>query len=275
METIKSQSNLTTESEPGNTNPVRARRWCMTLNNYSDNEYNLIINELKQKSQYLVIGKEIGEDKKTPHLQGYVEFKNQKKLNELKNINKRIHWEKAKGNRKQNFEYCSKDNKFILHDETISMKLKLKEKCLKMYDNIIWKPWQKAIIETINENPDNRTINWIWEEQGNVGKSFLCKYLAIKYDAIICEGKTNDILNQINIHIENNKEPKVILIDSPRCHENYINYSCIEKVKNGLIYSGKYEGGVCVFPCPHVIVFANHEPNEDKMSGDRWKIINI
>lgn len=260
----------------GNTRPeVRGRKWCLTLNNYSDKEYNDLKEILTQKSNYTILGKEIGEEKKTKHIQGYIEFKNQIKLETLKKINDRIHWEKAKGNREQNFKYCSKEDDYYLHDNNITMMKKLEQECLNMYNEIEWKPWQKAIIEKCEEIPNHRDINWIWEEEGNVGKSFLCKYLTIKYQAIICEGKSNDIMNQIKLHIENNKIPKIIIVDVPRCHENFINYSCIEKVKNGLLYSGKYEGGICVFPNPHVFIFANTEPDLTKMSNDRWKIINI
>jgi hypothetical protein len=54
-----------------------------------------------------------------------------------------------------------------------------------------------------------------------------------------------------------------------------VNYGAIEQIKNGLLFSGKYEGGQCVFNQPHVIVFANAEPKEEQMSMDRWDIREI
>ena len=37
-------------------------------------------------------------------------------------------------------------------------------------------------------------------------------------------------------------------------------------------FSGKYEGGMVCGPNPHVLIFANDEPDTHKMSADRWII---
>lgn len=263
-------------AEAGNSDQLRRVRWCFTLFNYED-KIEWIKTKFILACKYLIFGEEECPDTKRKHLQGYFELKGKKNKKQIAKLIKGIWLFDAGGKRPEQEVYCSKDQNYFEYEEKkkITMKEQLINECLQEYNNVNWKPWQQALIEKIEEKPDNRSIYWIWEEKGNVGKSFLCKYLALKYDAIICEGKTNDILNQINLHIQNDKKPKVILIDSPRSHENYINYSCIEKVKNGLVYSGKYEGGVCAFPCPHVIIFANHEPDTEKMSNDRWKVVAI
>lgn len=80
------------------------RRWCFTLNNYSEEEYEMF-NNLDVNS--IVIGKEVG-DNNTPHLQGFIKFKVVKRLAGLKKICSRAHWEKAKGSDKQNLIYCTK-----------------------------------------------------------------------------------------------------------------------------------------------------------------------
>lgn len=82
------------------------RNLCFTLNNYSEEEYNKLFNMNGVK--YIVIGKEVGEEK-TPHLQGYVEFTNSKKGSTLKKFNARIHWEGRKGTAKQAADYCKKE----------------------------------------------------------------------------------------------------------------------------------------------------------------------
>lgn len=68
------------------------------------------------------------------------------------------------------------------------------------------------------------------------------------------------------------EDPKIIICDIPRTNLEYINYGAIESIKNGMIYSGKYEGGQCIFDNPHVVVFANELPDGSKMSRDRWRI---
>ena len=51
-----------------------------------------------------------------------------------------------------------------------------------------------------------------------------------------------------------------------------MSYSAIESLKDGLLFSGKYEGGVKLFPPPHVVIFANFLPDMTKLSIDRWDI---
>jgi len=88
---------------------ARSRGYCLTLNNYSEEEYESLI---ATQCQYLVVGKEVGAEG-TPHLQGYIYFTHQKTLSSLKKINSRAHWEIAKGDSLQNFTYCTKDGDFL------------------------------------------------------------------------------------------------------------------------------------------------------------------
>lgn len=90
------------------TEDIQAKRWCFTLNNY-DNQDKITIKNIE--CVYQIVGREIGKQG-TKHLQGYIEFKGGKRLSTLKKINPRIHWEKCKGNQKQNIAYCSKSGKF-------------------------------------------------------------------------------------------------------------------------------------------------------------------
>ena len=109
---------------------------------------------------------------------------------------------------------------------------------------------------------------------GNNGKSFLAKYIALKFGCIIADGKKDNIFNQV-LMMEDKRG--IILLDVPRHNVDYINYGCLEALKNGLIYSGKYEGGQCIFDIPHIIVFMNDIPNGfyEKFSGDRYEMIWI
>ena len=74
---------------------------------------------------------------------------------------------------------------------------------------------------------------------------------------------------------EEEKEFKIVLLDIPRSAEGYINYGVLEQLKNGLLYSGKYEGGKCLFDDVHVVVFANFMPDRSQFSEDRWNIIEL
>jgi len=85
--------------------PSISRNYCFTVNNYTQKEYTEI---LAQECEYVVIGKEIGESG-TPHLQGFVMYKNQKSLSAVKKIMPRAHLEQAKGTPIQAAQYCKKD----------------------------------------------------------------------------------------------------------------------------------------------------------------------
>lgn len=273
-----SGNNSRTECELGNTKPIRdtrAKSYAFTWNNFLEEDIENIVNYFVSLNSKYVIGREIGENE-TPHLQGYFCAKNQVRFSTLKNKFPKVHWEKAKGNLKQNYNYCTKDGNFITNIETEeNFREKLKNECLIEYKNVVWKHWQQEIIDTCNEVADNRTINWYWEPDGNSGKSFLAKYLCITKNVVIAEGKKNDVFNQINTCIMQGRKPEIIILDIPRYNLEYINYGLIEQVKNGCVYSGKYEGGMCIFKSPHIFIFANEEPDIDKMSLDRWNIVRI
>lgn len=87
---------------------AQGKFWCFTLNNYSNEEYKDIENF---NSNYLIIGKETGKEG-TPHLQGYTEFKTNKRIKSLKELNPRIHWELRKGTSEEASNYCKKENDY-------------------------------------------------------------------------------------------------------------------------------------------------------------------
>lgn len=265
----------------------RCRGYCFTLNNYSDSEYSALLNFCKKKDKY-IIGKEVGKEKETPHLQGYFYSKNQVRWTTLKKLSPRAHWEACKGNMLSNYKYCFKEGDFVTNidpeKDFKDKKIARTQRLLKKYEKITWKDWQQRCIDIIEGDIDERKIYWFWEETGNIGKSFMNKYLGLKYDAILCSGKKNDIFHQIFKHmhnkvkgqwIDNGKDPKLILVDCPRTSLGYMNYGALEECKNGCIFSGKFEGGTCYFDHPHIICFANEPPDTSTMSEDRWEIIEI
>lgn len=280
-----SQKSQQVSGDLGNTNPnphagstrKRARRFCFTLNNWNQIEYDSMSQYFESNGCFYIVGKEVGAEG-TPHLQGYVEFKNQKDMTALKKINNRAHWEVAKGTRDQNITYCSKDQQY---ETNLKVKLDKRQMLLKQEygENIVWKPWQQEVLDIMKTKPDRRTVHWFWEDIGNVGKSFIAMYLGLKYDCIICDGKKDNVFNQIKIWDEKNPDkiaPDLIICDVPRSyHDSQVSYGCIEKIKDGQLYSGKYEGGQIYIGKVHVICFSNQEPEYDKLSEDRWKVVKI
>lgn len=88
---------------------LRAKHWCITLNNYNDSDC-LRFNQPTQ-FDYAICGIERGKDG-TPHLQGYVVYKQRVVLSRLQRDFPRGHFEIAKGTPLQNKTYCSKEMDF-------------------------------------------------------------------------------------------------------------------------------------------------------------------
>lgn len=84
------------------------RRWCFTLNNYTEEEFEQIKRTSSDRCSYAIIGQETGESG-TPHLQAYVCLKRRLRFTSFKNtFNRRIHLEPARSSPATNKEYCSK-----------------------------------------------------------------------------------------------------------------------------------------------------------------------
>jgi len=252
---------------------TRSRAWCFTLNNYSTQEFEDLKKSLPIDTMtQVVLGEEIGESG-NPHIQGCVRFKNARSFSSLKKLIPRAHIEICQ-NWDASVNYCKKDNKFWTNT---TERISRKEQYIKdTFTDVKWYPWQEEILEIITKKPNRRTINWYWETTGNVGKSFLCEYLFLTEKALIINGKSNDIFNAVKTYIEIHKdEPTLIIADIPRDNKEYITYGTLEKLKDGVFNSGKYEGGQIWLPPLHLICFANFEPNKTKISEDRWNIVEI
>ena len=85
----------------------KSRGWCFTLNNWTQEEYDALSSI---ECEYIIYGKEVGEECGTPHLQGYVYFANPRVM--PKKLIPRAHWEAqcAKSNQ-QASDYCKKQDK--------------------------------------------------------------------------------------------------------------------------------------------------------------------
>jgi len=242
-----------------------SKRWCFTLNNYTEQEISSIVLICESECKFGLIGKEVGESL-TPHLQGYLEFITKVRPKGL--FTSRIHWEKCRGNRVDNVTYCSKEDNLIW-SKGLPRKVKI------IPDEQLFN-WEKEIIDIIKEEPNDRSIYWYWGK-GNVGKTSFCKYLTMKYGAICVGGKGADIRNAIVEYTKTNGDtPSLILINLPKSFNcDYISYEGVENVKDMYFYSGKYEGGMICGNNPHLIIFANEPPDESKLSPDRWIISKI
>lgn len=135
-------------------------------------------------------------------------------------------------------------------------------------------PWQSQLLSILDGNPDDRTIRWVYNPRGCIGKSLMCKWLEFNKKATAVPMGS---AQQIKTYIIASGAARVYLIDLPRTRgkaeamEDIM--SAIEEIKNGNIKSAMY-GKIqrLMMSPPHVICFSNHPPPTSMASPDRWKI---
>ena len=242
-----------------------SKKWCFTLNNYSESDISSIRSIIQETCKYGTFGREIGAENNTPHLQGYVEFIEKRRPMSVFKMFDKIHWEKARGTRQDSIRYCSKEdrNPFV-HPAPYKVEIELRN-------------WQRDLIDYLSGDPDDRTIKWVWEPDGCAGKTTFQKYVFTHYEnVVILSGKGHDMKNGIvQYEDKHGNLPKIVLINIPRVMSGFVSISGIEEIKDMFFFSGKYEGGMVCGPSPHVLVFANSEPPYEKMSADRWDVTRL
>lgn len=138
------------------------------------------------------------------------------------------------------------------------------------------KVFQRLIESVVCSVPDDRSIYWYWEDQGNVGKTALCKHLYEKYKVSV---STSGMSERDLFYIVSEEKPKCLIIDLPREEQcKILKLGPVEQVKNGFFGTGKYEGKSYCGPCPHVIIFANRSPMDiefNSLSRDRWVVTKL
>lgn len=136
------------------------------------------------------------------------------------------------------------------------------------YQSVALRPWQSRLLDILKAEPNPRIVYWFWDAIGNTGKSWFASYVLAWNDAtIFTNGKIADMAFAYNY------EP-IVIIDLARTQADHCDhfYQFMESLKNGVLFSSKYESGKKLFKPPHVVVFANFEPDRAKLSADRWKI---
>jgi len=138
--------------------------------------------------------------------------------------------------------------------------------------NFIPRPgWQLELTLDLAQPADSRSVRWYWERVGNSGKS----YYSLNYldggrrpGYVVTGGRHADIYYAY-------KNESVVFFDWARDNEDNFPYRVLENFKNGYFLNTKYETHAHRFPIPHVVVFANFEPDISKLSNDRWIIKHI
>lgn len=138
-------------------------------------------------------------------------------------------------------------------------------------------PWQKFVLDTIQADPDDRSVYWLFDSVGKKGKSKLTKYLAFNKLAKTIGVDTASRLASALIQAG---PRRAYVIDIPRtlCKDKSITsiINVIESLKNGQIQDNMYgRNEELFFDPPHVFVLSNYPPPREMLSADRWMVFEI
>lgn len=212
---------------------------------------------------------EIGEAG-TPHLQGLLHNQNQVALSTLKGWNLRIHWEPTR-DIKASIAYCSDPAKRKDGGRVWCSGFTLPTAAIHILDPVDLFQWQRDLVAELQGAADERTIVWYCDREGGSGKTSIAKYIMVNIPSAMffSGGKFADMAHQV---VRSRFDPAVIVVNLPRTSEGKVSYAGIEAMKDGLLQTGKYEGGWRIYPCPHVVVLANWMPDFAALSADRWLV---
>ena len=287
----------------------RGKNWCFTLNNYSSDDFDRLTQLVDQdECAYIIFGKEVGESG-TPHLQGFIAFSKRVYLTEIKKrISRTAHFELARLV-PESIEYCKKDGDWFeagerptgqgkrsdIDDFKLDVKAglldfkQIREKhstVYAKYKNFVMEyvmdhsptrtiptyplhDWQSEMLENLDASPDDRTIFFIVDHSGNNGKTWFAHWYASKHPdcQVMCPGKRADMAYTLKTDI------RVLILDCPRSKQGeFIQYDFLEDVKNGYVFSPKYESQTKTLNNIHLIVLMNESPDLTKLSSDRFDI---
>lgn len=293
--------------------PNPAKHWCFTLNNYDDGALLKIRNAFDAGGiSYLIFGKEVGATG-TPHLQGFVSFKKKLRLAPIIALVGQAHWTIAR-NVRQSIEYCKKDGDVTEYGappnvpggsgertDLLAFRAAVEEGMvdptelraafpvvMARYRHFALStirdfqplppipdhellPWQQLLVDSLDGEPNPRTITFVIDEVGNKGKSWFCSYCEKTFERvqIMKCGKRDDMAFELQENV------RTVIIDVSRSQSEFLNYQFLEDLKDGRVFSPKYESYTKRFNSPHVIVMMNETPNESKLSADRYNMVVV
>lgn len=263
--------------------------------------------------KYCIVGLEVCPTTKKEHLQCYIYYTNARTFSAVKKEHPYAHIEPRKANDASlAADYCKKEGNYVEYGDLpidkrgkvnewneivadiqtgtdlATLTLKYPEASIRYCNGIksmyeLHRPKhkfsilekygkynsiQEAIIQYVNAPTHDREIFWIYDPKGGCGKTDLANHLICNNQFLVFgNAKTADVALAWN--------GENVIFDYSRSQQDHINYGVIEDIKNGRIFSGKYQSCTKLYARPKVLVFANFLPDYGKMSADRWNVNTV
>lgn len=263
---------------------------------------------------YVVVGREVCPTTGSKHLQGYVNFVAATTFGNVRELLPQSHIERARGSPEQNRTYCVKDGDFeewgtlpdspgrrtdwdrykdwlsgldrvpterelIEHNPALwgRYRAAMREMAAELVPRVQLREgelrqWQSSLLEELDGEADDRTITFVVDPQGGAGKSWFAGYVYGKRSdsQLLGPGRRDDVAHVVDVR------RRVFLVNVPRGQMEYLNYGLLESLKDRIVFSPKYNSQMKILDhVPHVVVFSNEGPDQSKMSGDRYRLIEL
>jgi len=176
------------------------------------------------------------------------------------------------------WEKCTRSDVRLIFMSPDNRNSEIREQVNDSVATAVLRPWQNELFELLEGPVVPRKINWWFERTGNTGKTFMAKYLVLKFDAAVVQYmRKEDMLHMLCKKIK--ETTRVVVFDLVRTTANEdclkVIYEVLEMVSDGVLSSGKYDSTQMAIQPVHVVVFANYPPETRTMSEDRWAVREI
>lgn len=130
-------------------------------------------------------------------------------------------------------------------------------------------PWQETLNAKLILPAGDREIIFIVDSVGAQGKSWFAKYYMRHHEKtqLLSPAKKADMARFVE------ETTRVFFFDCPRSKSSFLQYDFLEELKNGYIFSPKYDScskELCEIP--HVVVMMNEHPDMTRLSADRYSV---
>lgn len=220
-----------------------------------------------------IFGEEYGRSGKTRHIEGgFITREDRKRRTTIQNTFKFSDCQKSKKrNWKALCDYCSKECNKVIHSKGVV----IPEKLITIQN---LRPYQQKVIDILDTDPDDRTINWFYGDKC-IGKTKILFKLCAEFNTCILPTSEKHAKSQI---YKTHSQVKCYCLNLTADESEFQSHSLftiLEAIKDGMFSSafGTECNGMCQFNPKHLLVMANERPDFSKTQIDtaRFNLFKI